>query len=98
MRPTDDSIDLFLSRSLGNPLHPAVAVENHSITYGVLEDRARRIAARVSAYREPKVLIAMPQGADSYAAMLGVGLGGGYYAPVNLAAPPEKLELIARLF
>lgn len=40
----------------------------------------------------------MPQSPDAYAAMLGVGLGGGYYAPVNLAAPPEKLELIARLF
>jgi D-alanine--poly(phosphoribitol) ligase subunit 1 len=98
MRPTEDSIDLFLSRALGDPQHPAVAVENRSITYGVLEDRIRRIAAKVSEYREPKVLIAMPQGPDAYAAMLGVGLAGGYYAPVNLAAPREKLELIARLF
>jgi D-alanine--poly(phosphoribitol) ligase subunit 1 len=94
----EDSIDLFLSRALGNPQHPAVVVENHSVSYGVLEDRVRRIAAKVSGYREPKVLIALPQGADAYAAMLGVGLGGGYYAPVNLAAPREKLELIARLF
>lgn len=72
-------------------------MDNHSITYEVLEDRARRIAAKVSAYRQPKVLIAIPQGPDAYAAMLGVGLGGGFYAPVNLAAPREKLELIARL-
>jgi D-alanine--poly(phosphoribitol) ligase subunit 1 len=95
---TKDAIDLFLSRALGNPRHPAVAVENHSITYGALEDRIRRIAARVSKYPDPKVLIALPQGPDAYAAMLGVGLGGGYYAPTNLGAPREKLELIARLF
>ncbi len=97
MSPAEDSIDLFLARAIGNPQHPAIAAEDHSITYGILEDRVRRIAAKVSDYLDPKVLIAIPQGPDAYAAMLVVALGGGYYVPVNLAAPREKLALIARL-
>jgi len=43
------------------------------------------------------VLIALPAGADAYAAMLGAGLAGGYYTPVNVDSPPFKLRRIARL-
>jgi D-alanine--poly(phosphoribitol) ligase subunit 1 len=42
-------------------------------------------------------MVALPQGVDAYAAMLAVGLAGGYYVPVNISAPAEKLRLIIRV-
>jgi D-alanine--poly(phosphoribitol) ligase subunit 1 len=98
MRLIADAIDLFLSRASATPRHPALAASDEIVSYELLEDRARRVAQKVSEYDAPKVLIALPQGTDAYAAMLGTGLGGGYYAPVNEAAPREKLALIARSY
>lgn len=98
MRLIADAIDLFLSRASATPRHPAIAASDEIVSYELLEDRARRIAQKVTEYDAPKVLIALPQGTDAYAAMLGTGLGGGYYAPVNEAAPREKLALIARSY
>lgn len=68
------------------------------VSYEELADRARRIAAMVAEHADPKVLIALPQGSDAYAAMIGVGLGGGYYVPLNLSAPAAKRALVVREF
>jgi D-alanine--poly(phosphoribitol) ligase subunit 1 len=93
-----DPIDLFLRAAASHPRHAAVAASGEAIAYEDLEERCRRVAARTAALGADKVLIALPQGADAYAAMLGVGLGGGCYAPVNVRAPKDKTLHVARQF
>lgn len=93
----DDTIDLFLARAHEAPAHPAVVTDEGSLGYAALAALARRLAAVFAYFAAPRVLIALPAGAEAYAAMLGAGLAGGYYTPVNIDAPPLKLRRIARL-
>lgn len=97
VRAFPDVVDLFLAQAASRPAHPAVVAEGRSVTYAELEERVRAFAAAFAAIPEPRVLIALPPGPDAYAAMLGVALVGGYYTPVNLSAPVEKLRRIAQL-
>jgi D-alanine--poly(phosphoribitol) ligase subunit 1 len=94
---SDDAIELFLARAAEAPAHPAVVIEGGSLGYAALAARARRLAGLFARFAAPRVLIALPAGADSYAAMLGAALAGGYYTPVNVDSPPLKLRRIARL-
>jgi D-alanine--poly(phosphoribitol) ligase subunit 1 len=93
----DDAIDLFFARASEAPAHPAVVVDGHALSYAALAGLARRLAAVFARFADPRVLIALPAGAEAYAAMLGAGLAGGYYTPVNIDSPPFKLRRIARL-
>ena len=93
----DDAIDLFFARAAAAPAHPAVVIDGCSLSYAALARLARRLAAVFVRRAEPRVLIALPAGAGAYAAMLGAGLAGGYYTPVNVDSPPLKLRRIARL-
>jgi D-alanine--poly(phosphoribitol) ligase subunit 1 len=90
-----DVVDRFLSCAAAQPDAPAVVARGRALSYAALERRVRCFAARLAGLDEPRVLIALPQGADAYAAMLAAGLAGGYYTPLNLAAPFEKLRRIA---
>lgn len=92
-----DAVDRFLIWAARQPEQPAVVVGEETVSYGELEQRARRLAARLTSVPQARVLIALPQSADAYAAILGVGMAGGYHTPLNLAAPIEKLRRIARL-
>ncbi len=92
-----DAIDCFLSRAFQDPLHPAVISSSGFVSYGELENRVRRLATGLAAVPGPRVLIALPQSADAYAAMLATSLVGGYYIPLNLSAPLDKLSHIIRL-
>lgn len=91
-----DRIDLFLQHAALRPEHPAISHDGDSVSYAALETRIRSFAARIAQVAQPRVLIALPQGADAYAAMLATGLAGGYYSPLNMAAPIAKLRLIAK--
>ena len=93
----DDAIDLFFTHAFERPSHPAIVTEVASLGYVSLARLARRLAAVFAGFPEPRVLIALPAGAQAYAAMLGAGLAGGYYTPVNIDAPALKLRRIARL-
>jgi D-alanine--poly(phosphoribitol) ligase subunit 1 len=93
-----DVVDRFLACAARAPDHPAIVNDEVEVTYGALEQRVRAIAAALSAKPAPRVLIALPQAVDAYAAILAVGLVGGYYSPLNVAAPADKLKRIARLF
>jgi D-alanine--poly(phosphoribitol) ligase subunit 1 len=86
-----DAIDRFLRHAEEEPSRTAVCLGARSVSYGDLLTRVRQFAARFSRWRAPCVLVALPQGADAYAAMLAAGLAGGYYAPVNVAAPIGKI-------
>jgi len=71
-------------------------MQGRTLTFSEIEARTRRFADAFSGHG-PGVLIALPQGPDAYAAMLGAGLAGCYYAPLNVAAPVDRLCRIARL-
>lgn len=92
-----DVIDVFLARAAAQPQATAVAQDGERVSYGALEQAVRRLATSFARRPAPRVLIALPQGAMAYAAMLAAGLCGGWYTPLNLEAPIEKLRHIASL-
>ncbi len=92
-----DVIELFLEAAAARPTQTALSVRGKSITFGEFEARVRMFAGAFSRGNGPGVLIALPQGPDAYAAMLGAGLAGCYYAPINVQVPLDKLERITRL-
>jgi D-alanine--poly(phosphoribitol) ligase subunit 1 len=91
-----DVIDLFLARAAANPDHPAIVTSDGAATYQQLELRVRVLAALFAKHSEPRVLIALPPSIDAYACMLASGLAGGFYTPINLASPVDKIFRIAR--
>ena len=92
-----DVVDRFLLMARMQPTHPAVVTPDATLSYAGLERRVRRLAAHFARVEAPCVLVALPQGADAYAAMLAAGLAGGRYTPVNVAAPLAKLRRVAEL-
>jgi D-alanine--poly(phosphoribitol) ligase subunit 1 len=94
---TSDPIGRFLGLARTRPNHPAVDLGDDIVTYAGLEDRARRLAACFAGVEAPRVLVALPQGPDAYAAMIGALMSGGCYIPVNVAAPINKLVQLAAL-
>jgi D-alanine--poly(phosphoribitol) ligase subunit 1 len=92
-----DVIDLFLNRAVAQPYHPAVTTDDVTYDYLALENRVRRFAAIFAGRPAPKVMIALPQGPDAYAAMLAAGLAGGFYAALNLTSPDEKLGRMVKM-
>ncbi len=95
VKPTLDAVDRFLCAVRENPAHLAVFHDSGQPSFAQLEEQVRRFATAFQTGDEPRVLIALPQGADAYAAMLAAGLSGGYYTPLNTAAPVAKLRRIA---
>jgi D-alanine--poly(phosphoribitol) ligase subunit 1 len=89
-----DVINRLFSTAVAYPDHPAVVVRGLSISYAQFVDMVRRFATAFAITEEPRVAIALPQGAHAYAAMFGAALAGGYYVPLNIAAPSEKLSSI----
>jgi D-alanine--poly(phosphoribitol) ligase subunit 1 len=92
-----DAIDIFLDTAAARRDETALSVRGQSVTFGAFESRVRMFAGAFSRRPGRGVLIALPQGPDAYAAMLGAGLAGSYYAPLNLQAPLDKLRHIAQL-
>jgi D-alanine--poly(phosphoribitol) ligase subunit 1 len=93
-----DVVDRFLLWAARDGSHPAVVSDDVTVEYSALERRVRAIAAVFAGKTAPRVLIALPQSVDAYAAVFAVGLAGGYYSPLNVAAPIDKLKRIAWLF
>ena len=94
---TPDTIDRFLAAAAAHPDRPAI-VEGAAVTsYAAIETKVRQLAGMFATREAPRVLIALPQGADAYAAILATALAGGFHTPLNMAAPPAKLERIATL-
>lgn len=95
--PPVDVIDRFIAVAELYPDHPAVATRSVTVTYRELLLRVRAFAAQFAVTDSPRVLIALPQGPDAYAGMFAAALAGGYYVPVNVAAPIDKVMRILRL-
>ncbi len=89
-----DVVDLFLARAAEAPDHPAIVTSTASITYGGLERRGSRIRAGI---RETPCA----QGAHRLAGLdrclclhVRGRLAGGFYTPLNMASPAEKMRRI----
>lgn len=95
-----DALDRFIASSLHHADHVAVSCDGDETSYGALDRLARQLAASIvtRAPGNPKVLIVLPPGAAAYAAMIGTGLAGGVYAPVNLRAPQDKQRAVCVRF
>ena len=97
MQASFDLADEFLRQAQRRPQHPAVVVDEVCLSYEALARQVLRLAAHFSRRTDPRILVALPQVPDAYAAIIASSLAGGYYTPLNLAAPTAKLRRIARL-
>ena len=93
-----DVIDRFMTMVDRAPDRPAVSSGEQTFSYLELGTLVRKFARVFSVISSPRVLVAYEQGVSAYSAMLGAMLAGGYYAPVNISAPQDKVARIARLF
>ena len=76
-------------------LHPdktAVSDEHISLSFSQLYSMAKRFAAAVGAGTEKPVIVFAEKSAECYAALMGVLLSGGCYAPLDIRTPPERLR------
>ena len=82
----------FLDSSVRVPERPALVVDGRSVTYGELAERARSIAATLtaSAPAEGPALTAVfaHRSATAYAGVLGALLACTGYVPLNRKFPP----------
>jgi D-alanine--poly(phosphoribitol) ligase subunit 1 len=94
-----DVVDALFARAEETPARAAIIAGDIVVSYGEFVRQVKRYAASFIVHASrPSVLIALPQGADAYAAMFGALLCGGFYAPVNIAAPLSKLRnMVAQL-
>ncbi len=85
---------LFETRAAELPEKTAVIFEGQSLTYGMLNDRATQLAARLQSLGVKPgqyVGIALPRSLDMVVAMLGILKAGGAYLPLDPAFPPRRL-------
>lgn len=91
--------DRFLAAVARFGAQPAVCAGETIVSYAALADRVRRMAGAIRRRGErARVVIAVPPGADAYAAMLATAMAGGVYAPLNKAAPVAKQRAICARF
>jgi len=93
-----DVIHRFLETADSDGDRIAVRTRSAQTSYRELVALVRKFAACFSIVESPKVLVAYEQGSYAYAAMLGTMLAGGFYVPVNVSAPREKLFAICKSF
>lgn len=97
--PPPDVAARLLDQAARHPQQPAVVEGGVSLSYGQLAARARGLALALTRFGpHPRVAILLPQGGDSYAAMFGTLLAGGYYLPCNTESVPAKLAAVIGQF
>lgn len=89
-----DPFNMFLAAAQRHPERPAVREGGGEISYAAFLDRVRRIAGQIpnTGDEAPRIAILLPQGAWAYAAMFASLMAGGFYVPLNLQMPPQKLN------
>jgi D-alanine--poly(phosphoribitol) ligase subunit 1 len=87
-----DIVDYFFNNvnNHGNSL--AVVENSRKTTYSELGMLVKKIASFIKQKNTsyPKVAIYLPQGSESYAAMIATLYSGGFYTPINLNAPLNR--------
>ncbi len=88
-----DVIARILAQAAANPDQPAVVEGGVALSYGDFVARAWGMAQQLIPFGpHPKVAVVLPQGAESYVAMVAALMAGGYYLPCNTASVPAKIE------
>lgn len=84
----------FLDRAGEHPERVALRCGGRTLTYGDVHDRARQVAARISAAPPDGDLIALvcDPGAEQAIAALGVLLAGYAYVPVDASWPAQRID------
>ncbi|MFD7615574.1 amino acid adenylation domain-containing protein [Streptomyces sp. NPDC059802] len=84
----------FLERVREHPDRVALRCDGRTLTYGDVHDRARDVAARISAAPPDGDLIALvcTPGAEQAIAALGVLLAGYAYVPVDASWPTQRIN------
>ncbi|MBV9108118.1 MAG: AMP-binding protein, partial [Gemmatimonadetes bacterium] len=86
---------LFETQAAAHPERDAVRWRGHAVTYGVLDERANRIARHLQtlgAGPEVPVGVFLPRTPELIATLLGVLKAGAAYVPLDPAYPPERVE------
>lgn len=93
-----DPIDRFIYVAKDYALNPAIVTEAETWLYSDLEAATRAFAYLFDQTNAERIAIALPKKNAAYAAFLGAGLAGAYYAPLNTSSPIGKLQgIIAQL-
>lgn len=88
---TSRTLDCVLQNALKYPDNIAV----QGISYAKLAQKICGLSRQIEGDR---ILIACEQGLDAYVAMLAALHSGATYAPVNLNAPKDRLQIVEREF
>ncbi|WP_029065334.1 AMP-binding protein [Labrenzia sp. DG1229] len=89
-----DVIDHFIRWAKERPDLPAIAEDRRVYSYGQLYELVGALVNQFSRVEIPVVLIACKQGAVAYASMIASALAGGFYSPVNVQSPQQKIRNI----
>jgi amino acid adenylation domain-containing protein/non-ribosomal peptide synthase protein (TIGR01720 family) len=93
--PGDSTIHEWIERqAAARPDAPAVVFEERQLSYGELDARANRLAARLGAMGvKPEVLVAvcLDRSFDAIVSVLGVLKAGGAYLPLDPGYPAGRL-------
>ena len=96
--PAVTLVGLVEQRAARQPGSPAVIAHDGVLTYAALIDRARRLGHRLAALGAATgelVAVGLDKGRDQAAAVLGIGMSGAAYLPVDPAWPAaRRAELI----
>ncbi|MFE0654413.1 condensation domain-containing protein, partial [Streptomyces sp. NPDC059534] len=87
----------FAERAVASPEASAVVCGDVGLSYGELWSRAVGVAnalTGVGVGRGSVVALAVPRSVDAVVAMLGVGLAGGAFLPVDLDFPADRIAYI----
>ncbi len=96
-----DIIDMFSSQVALAPDRAAVIQGETNISYASLAVLSRKIASAALAAvpnGNPKVLIAVSQSPQAYAAMFGTLIAGGTFCPIDVEGPEQRNVHIVRSF
>lgn len=88
----------FLAQCDKNRLSDAVISNEKTFSYEQLGTLARRFASCFASQRAERVGIILSQNIDAYAAILGAGIAGCIYSPLNVRSPVSKLGAALTIF
>jgi amino acid adenylation domain-containing protein len=95
--PDDCLHRIFEMRAHAAPNRVALSTQDEEVTYGELNDRAGRVAARlVELGVGPDVLVGLcaPRSVEALVGIIGILMAGGAYVPIDPDYPVERIEYL----
>ncbi len=92
----EDVVERFLHHAKTTPDAPAITDETGTFSYAELMAKAVGIASQLRIASDTIVPVALPRGAESIAAFLGIQMAGGAYVPLDLSYPESRTAQILK--